>query len=56
MAEERLRIGQAYLQGFNAAEQCFLAEIERYLEDLAFPSEKPALMRLLEHLKTQESD
>ena len=56
MAEERLRIGQAYLQGFNAAEQCFLSEIERYIEDLAFPSEKPALKRLLEHLKTQESD
>jgi hypothetical protein len=56
MAEERLRIGQAYLQGFNAAEQCFLAEIERYLDEEAFPTEKTALMRLLEHLKTQESD
>jgi hypothetical protein len=56
MAEERLRIGQAYLQGFNAAEQCFLAEIERYLDEEAFPTDKPALERLLEHLKHQETD
>jgi len=56
MAEERLRIGQAYLQGFNAAEQCFLAEIERYVDEEASPTEKPALVRLLEHLKTQDPE
>lgn len=56
MAEERLRIGQAYLQGFNAAEQCFLSEIERYLDEDALPDDKPALTRLLEHLKTQDTD
>jgi hypothetical protein len=54
--EKRLRIGQAYLEGFNSGENCFLSEIERYIDDEAEPDDVPALKRLLAHLNYQDPD